>query len=158
MLHPPNYAKDYSLYVATSLSTIGMVLVQTDEHDQEHVIYYASKSLLESETRYSHVEKLALETVIVVQKFHHYIFLRTTTVYADSNPMYYVLTRQVLGSKYSHWIMILQEFDLEFTKSTSKKSLVFPELICDLPHTTENLKPSDSLLNESLFLISTTNP
>ena len=43
MLQPPNSTKYYSLYVATSLSTIGMVLVQTDEHDQEHVIYYASK-------------------------------------------------------------------------------------------------------------------
>ena len=34
VLQPPNYAKDYFLYVATSLSTIGMVLVQTEEHDQ----------------------------------------------------------------------------------------------------------------------------
>ena len=50
MLQPPNYAQDYSLYVATSLSTKGMVLVQTDEHDLEHVIYYASKSLLDSKT------------------------------------------------------------------------------------------------------------
>ena len=33
MLQPPNYVKDYSFYVAASLSTIGMVLVQIDEHD-----------------------------------------------------------------------------------------------------------------------------
>ena len=88
VLQPPNYAKDYSLYVAASLYTIGMVLVQTDEHDQEHVIYYTSKSLLDSETRYSHVEKLALDIVIAVQKFRHYILLCTTTIYANSNPMY----------------------------------------------------------------------
>ena len=69
-----------------------MVLVQTDQHDQEHVIYYASKSLLDSETQHSHVEKLALATVIAVWKFYHYIFLYSTTIYADSNPMYYVLT------------------------------------------------------------------
>ena len=50
MLQPPDYTKGYSLYVAASLSTIGMVLVQTDEHDLEHVIYYASKSLLDFET------------------------------------------------------------------------------------------------------------
>ena len=93
MLQPLDYTKDYSLYVASSLSTIGMVLVQTDKNDQEHVIYYVSKSLLDSETPYSHVEKLALATVIVVQKFRHYIFLHTTIVYADSNPMYYFLTR-----------------------------------------------------------------
>ena len=91
VLQPPNYTKDYSLYVVASLSTIGMVLVQTNKHDQEHVIYYASKSLLESETRYSHVEKLAMATVIVVQKFYHYILLRTTKIYADSNPCVFYL-------------------------------------------------------------------
>ena len=38
MLQPPDYTRDYSLYVVASLSTIGMVLVHTDEHDHEHVI------------------------------------------------------------------------------------------------------------------------
>ena len=38
VLQPPDYTKDYSLYVAASLSTIGVVLVQTDEHNQEHMI------------------------------------------------------------------------------------------------------------------------
>ena len=33
VLQPPNYAKDYSLYVVASRSTTGMVLVQIDEHD-----------------------------------------------------------------------------------------------------------------------------
>ena len=76
----------------------------------------------------------------------------------NSNPMYYVLTRQVLGGKYSRWIVILQEFELEFAKSTSKKSLVFAEIICDLPRTTETTELFDSFPNESLFLISMTNP
>ena len=84
-----------------------MVLVQENPDGQEHMIYYASKNLMDSETRYSHVEKLALATVIAVQKFHHYIFLHTTTVFADHNPMYYTLTRQVLGGGYSRWIVIL---------------------------------------------------
>ena len=107
VLHPPNYSKDFLLYVTTSTTTIGMVLVQEYLNDQEHVIYYLSKSLLDSETRYSCVEKSALATVIVVQIFCHYILLCTTIVLNDQNPMYYILTRQVLGGKYSHWIVIL---------------------------------------------------
>jgi hypothetical protein len=135
-----------------------MVLVQEDPNGDEHVIYYLSKSLSGPELRYSHVEKLALAAVIVVQRFHHYILLHTTTVIADSNPMYHILTRQVLGGKYSKWIVILQEFDLEFSKSKAKKSLVFAELICDLPYTDEDTEPNDSLPDESLFLISTSDP
>ena len=38
VLQPLYYTKDYSLYVAPSLNTIDMVLVQIDEHDHEHVI------------------------------------------------------------------------------------------------------------------------
>ena len=113
---------------------------------------------MDSETRYSHLEKLALATVIAVQKFRHYILLHTTTVLADQNPMYYILTRQVLGGKYSRWIVILQEFDLEFSKDTSKKSLVFAELVCDLPCASMESEPSDSFSDEFLFLISTTDP
>ena len=67
------------------------------------------------------MEKLALATVIAVQKFRHYILLCTTTVLAYQNPMYYILTHQVLGGKYSRWIVILQEFDLALCQSYIKE-------------------------------------
>jgi hypothetical protein len=72
--------------------------------------------------------------------------------------MYHILTHQLLGGKYSNWIVILQEFDLEFTKSKEKKSLVFVELICDLPHTDEEIELNDSIPDDSLFIISMSNP
>ena len=87
MIHPPDYSKDFLLYIATSATTIAMVLVQENLHGQEHMIYYASKNLTDSKTCYSHVEKLALAMVIAVQKFRHYILLCTTTVLEDQNPM-----------------------------------------------------------------------
>jgi hypothetical protein len=153
-----NYAQDYILYLVASTSTITMVSVQEDPNSEEHVIYYLRKSIFCLKLRYSHVENLALAVVIVVQRFHHYIMLRTTTVITDSNPMYHILTQQFLGGKYSKWIIILQEFDLELTKSKAKRSLVFAELIYDLPHADEDIEPSDSLPNESLFLISMSDP
>ena len=113
---------------------------------------------MDFETRYSCVEKLALDTVIVVQKFYHYILLCTTTVLEDQNPMYYISTRQVLRGKYSHWIVILQEFDVEFSKATSKKSLVFAELMCDLPCASIESEPNDLFSDEFMFLISITDP
>jgi hypothetical protein len=69
--------------------------------------------------------------------------------------MQHILTRQLLGGKYSKWIVILQEFDLEFDRAKSKKSLVFAELICDFPHSATKNVAVDSLPDESLFLIST---
>ena len=93
VIHPSYYSKYFLLYIASSTTTIALVLVQENPDGQKHVIYYASKNLMDSKTRYSHVEKLALAMVIDVQKFRHYIMLRTTTVLADQNPMYYILIR-----------------------------------------------------------------
>ena len=69
LLRPPNYHRDYTLYLAAADTTIGMVLVQDDDDDTEHVIYYLSRNLLDTETRYAYVKKLALATVYAVQCF-----------------------------------------------------------------------------------------
>ena len=52
---------------------------------------------------------------------------------ADVNPFQYVLSRQIAGGKFNKWIVILQEFDLDFQSAKSKKSLVFAELIAEFP-------------------------
>lgn len=158
LLHPPNYNQDYFLYLAASHSTIGMVLVQEDEFGTEHVIYYLSPTFNPTELKYSHVEKFALVVVQVVQRFRHYILLRKTTVISDCNPMIYILTKQLLGGKYSKWIVILQEFNFEFEKSRSKKSLVFAELMCDFPRADTETMAEEPIADESLFLISTLDP
>eukprot|EP00253_Pinus_taeda_P034342 PITA_34342 len=80
------------------------------------------------------------------------------TVISDYNPMTYIFSCQLLGGKYSKWIVILQEFDLEFTTTKSKESLVFAELLCSLPSVTARSQLEDHIPNETLFLISTLDP
>jgi hypothetical protein len=133
LLRPPNYNKYFLLYLATTESTIDIVLVQEDDLLEEHVIYYLSQGLVGLEFNYSHIEKLALAAVHAVQCFHHYIPFHKTTVIVVVNPFQYVLTRRVIDRKISRWIVILQEFDLDFVSAKSKKSMVFAELISELP-------------------------
>ena len=76
VISPPDYSRDFLLYVVASLEMIGMVLVQEDEDLQEHVIYYLSQNLIDAEIHYSHVEKLALANVHAVRRLRHYILLR----------------------------------------------------------------------------------
>ena len=58
VLQLPDYTNDDFLYIDAYVTTIGMVLAQENNNDQKHVIYYLSKSLHDSKTIYSHVEKL----------------------------------------------------------------------------------------------------
>ena len=66
LLCPPDYSRDFILYLPASESTIGVVLVQEDDKLQEHVIYYIGHALAIPELRYSHVEKLALSAVYAI--------------------------------------------------------------------------------------------
>ena len=91
MISPLDYIHDFLLYVAVCMETIGMVLVQEDEELQEHVIYYLSWNLIDAEIHYSHVEKLALATVYVVQWLRHYILLHQTLVVVHVNPFQFIL-------------------------------------------------------------------
>ena len=63
----------------------------------------------------------------------------------------------MIGGKFSKWIVILQEFDLEFRLAKAKKSLVFTELLSDLPRNSEDISYDESLVNNHLFLIASSN-
>ena len=113
ILSPPDYRRDFLLYVVVSQEMIGMVLVQEDEEIQEHVVYYLSRNIIDAELCYTHVEKLALATVHAVWWLRHYILLRQTLVVAHINPFQFDITTQIIGKKYNKWIVIVQEFDLD---------------------------------------------
>lgn len=68
LLSPPDYSKDFLLYLDVVESTIGMVLVQEDDALCEHVIYYLSRGLVGPKLRYSPIEKLALAVFHAVQR------------------------------------------------------------------------------------------
>ena len=65
----------------------------------------------------------------------------------------------MIGGKYNKWIVILQEFDLEFFSAKSKNSLIFAKLISDFPSKVEELVcEADTFVDEHIFLISTLDP
>jgi len=66
LLSPPDYSRDFLLYLAVAESTIGMVLVQEYDTLCEHIIYYLSRGLVGPKMLYSPIEKLALEVSHVV--------------------------------------------------------------------------------------------
>ena len=93
-----------------------------------------------------------------VYRLRHYILLRTIVVVVDVNPFQYVLYQRIVGGKFNKWIVILQEFDLDFPSAKSKKYLVFAELITEFPVEEDVAIEEDSFPDEHIFLISTSDP
>ena len=67
LLSPPDYSRDFLLYIVTIESTIGMVLGQEDDALREHVIYYLSQGLVGSKLCYSPIKNL----VYAIQQLRH---------------------------------------------------------------------------------------
>jgi hypothetical protein len=158
LISAPEYNPDYILYVSTSAVSVADVLVQLGDENHEHVIYYVSKNLSGPLLKYKHEEKLSLAVVLVVQKLRHYILLRTTKVVADSNPMQYLLNRRQVNRKFTRWIIILQEYDLDFSTPKSKKALVLAELVTTLPSNTPSAPVNTDFPDEHLFYITSDDP
>ena len=74
------------------------------------------------------------------------------------NHFQYVLSQRIIRGEFNKWIVILQEFDLDFQSSKSKKSLVFAELISEFPTEENVVVEDDSFPDQYIFLISTYDP
>lgn len=116
--------------------------IQELEDKSEHVIYYISKSLSVLSINYNHHEKMDLAGVLLAQNIFHYILMHKTKVMANSSPMQYILGQQLITGKFSRWIVILQEFKLEFSTPKTKKGLTLEEFITNLPMGTGIFSPT----------------
>ena len=72
----PNFSKPFLLYTNVSYKGLGAVLAQLDEEGNEHVIAYASRSLVEAEVNYATTEIECLATVWAMKYFRPYIYLQ----------------------------------------------------------------------------------
>jgi hypothetical protein len=158
LISPPNYDSNYILYLSASVISVEGVLVQIEDDGCEHVIYYINKNISGPPPKYNDDEKLSLVVVLAVQKPRHYILLRTTKFVVDYNPMQYLLSHRRINDKFSRWISILQEYDLELSTPKSKKSLVLAELITMFPSYAKGSPINMDFPDEHLFFIPSDDP
>jgi hypothetical protein len=67
------------------------------ESGKEFVVAYASKRLLDTKTRYIHVEKLCLSLYYACSKFRHYILSSHWTVACQHDVIKYMMQRLILS-------------------------------------------------------------
>ena len=76
----------------------------------------------------------------------------------NSNPMCYLLSHLLLQGRATKWVVILQEFDLEFVSLKCIKALALAMLMTDLPPLTTSPLLNDDLRDDFLFVISIEDP
>ena len=74
-------------------------------------------------------EKEFLVVVFSLEKFHPYLLGSKTTVFTDHSALRYLMMKKDAKVRLIHWILLLQEFDLEIldkkgVKNVSGRSLI----------------------------------
>lgn len=73
---------------------------------------------------YSVIEKACLVVVFTSQNLRHYMLAHTTCLIEKVDPLKYLLSKASLIGRLAKWVMILNEFDIEYTKHKEIKGQV----------------------------------
>lgn len=108
----PDLSKPFTLRTDASGFGIGAVLLQ--EHDDVlHPVIYASRKLLDRETRYSTIERECLAIVWAIQKLQRYLSFTHFVLQTDHRPLTYLNSSRLKNSRLMRWSLALQEFNFD---------------------------------------------
>ena len=113
MLDFPDPALPYTLSTDASKVGLGGVLKQTTEDGKIKIIYYLSRVLSKSESRYSTTELEALAMVWAITKLHSYLLENEFKVETDHCPLCQFHKKKSLNGRLDRWAMeILSEYNI----------------------------------------------
>jgi len=131
LLSPLLRDKGMKLYIAASECTIGSMLAQEDENGKERAIYYLSRVLNDTETRYHPSEKLCLCLYFSCTKLKHYRKPFDVYVYSHFDIIKHMLSKSILHSRVGKWALALTKYSLTYQSLKSVKGQIVADFIAD---------------------------
>ncbi|WZZ61282.1 hypothetical protein YC2023_061389 [Brassica napus] len=129
LLSKPLLGEVLLLYLTLSEHAVSAVLVQ-EEGTKQLPIYYVSKALLDAETRYSHLEKLALALLVATRKLRPY-FQAHPVVVVTSFPIKLVLHKPEVSGRLVEWAVELGEYNIISRPATAIKSQALADFVAE---------------------------
>ena len=111
IMQSPDWSLPFEIMCDASDYAVGAVLGQRKEK-KPYVIYYASKTLNDTQINYSTTEKELLAVVFALDKFRSYLVGSSIVIFTDHAALKYLLTKKDTKPRLLRWILLLQEFDL----------------------------------------------
>jgi hypothetical protein len=95
MLVPPQQGRPFYIYLSVGDTSITSVVVQVYD-GKEKVVFYLSKRMLDTETRYPEIEKLCLCLFFTCTKLRHILLSAEVIVICKSDVIKHMLSPPVL--------------------------------------------------------------
>jgi hypothetical protein len=152
IIQPLDWSQPFEIMCDTSDYAVGAVLGQRKE-DRVHAVYYASKTLNETQLNYATTEKELLAMVFSFEKFRSYILNSKVIVYTDHAAIKYLLAKKDAKPRLIHWILLLQEFDVEIRDKKGVENVVADHL-CRMNRGQDDKEPiEDKMRDDHLYLV-----
>ena len=116
-----------------SLTVVSSILVR-EEGTVQRPIYYVSKLVKDTETRYTRMKKIILTLLTSARRLCPYFQAHTVAVLTDLS-LRQILSKPELSGHLVKWSIELSEFDLQYRPRPAIKSQVLADFIakCTLP-------------------------
>jgi hypothetical protein len=127
IIQPSYWSQPFEIMCDESDYAVGTVLGHRKE-GRVHAVYYASKTLIEAQLNYATMEKELLAVVFAFEKFRSYIVNSKAIVYTNHTAIKYLLAKKDAKPRLIHWILLLQEFDVEIHDKKGVENVVADHL------------------------------
>lgn len=121
LLQYPDYEKPFILTTDASNVALGAVLSQ-GQISSDKPIAYASRTLSDTESRYSTIERELLAIIWAVKHFRPYLYGRKFYIYTDHRPLVWLRSLKDPNSKLTRWGLRLQDYDFELIYKNGKQN------------------------------------
>jgi hypothetical protein len=104
-----------SFYIYLSVRDTSIASVVVHVYDgKEKVVFYLSKRMLDTETRYHEIENLCLCLFLTCTMLRHILLFAEIIVICKSGVIKHMMSAPVLKGQLRKWMFALSEFDIRY--------------------------------------------
>ena len=124
---------------------LGAVLWQTDKSNQWLPVSCASRSLTDTESRYSQIERELPGVVFALNRFRQYVLGRHVTVYTDHKPLIPLVQKAFddVPPRLQRWLVALMSYDYSLMHLPGK-DMVCADALSRAPLPDQSTSPAES--------------
>jgi hypothetical protein len=121
-----------SFYICLSVGDTSITSVVVQVYDsKEKVVFYLSRRILDTKTRYHEMEKLCLCLFFTCTKLRHILLFAEIIIICKSDIIKHMLSAPVLKGRLEKWMFAMSEFDIRYQHAKEVKGQALADLITE---------------------------
>lgn len=121
ILQYPDFEQEFILTTDASNFAVGSVLSQM-KNGKDLPIAYSSRTLSQTESKYSTIQKELLSILVATKTFRPYLYGRKFKLVTDHRPLTWLFSIKDPGSKLARWRLKLEEYDYQIIYKPGKQN------------------------------------